>query len=165
MPSKTQSILIGGLLVGILSTSYLGLINFFCCAGIIVGALVAVQHYGKTYGIAVETRDALTIGIGAALVGLVIATTLNFVLALVGIRADLVIQQFMLDSFGDSMPPEQAREIEDQMARPVTVGMFFGVQFLWGLLIAVIFGAVGGAIGGALTRRNAPATPPAPPLA
>lgn len=164
MSSKTQSILIGGLIVGILGTSYLGFINILCCAGIIIGALVAVTHYGRTEGIAVDTRDALVIGIGAALVGLVISTVLNFALALAGIRADLAVQQFILNSFGDSMPPEQVREMEAQMERPVSVGMFFGTQFLWGILTSVIFGAIGGAIGAALTRKNAPATPPAPPV-
>ena len=44
MPDTKQSILMGALVTGILSTSYLSLINLLCCLGVIAGALVAVWH-------------------------------------------------------------------------------------------------------------------------
>lgn len=153
MPSKTQSIVIGGLVVGILSTSYLGFINFLCCAGVIVGAAVGAWNYGKTYEMAVPTKDGLLIGIASALLGTLLAAILNYVLALAGIRGDLLISQMVIDAFGDNMPPEQLREMEEQMNRPVSLGLFFNLQLLIGLLITSIFGAIGGAIGGALTRK------------
>ena len=156
MQNKTQSIIIGGLIAGILSTSYLGFINMLCCAGIIIGAVVAVWHYGKTYGIAVPTKEAVIIGIMVAVLAVVISGILNYVLALAGIRADQAITQMMMDSFGANMPPEQLDEMERQMNKPVSLGMFFGVNFLIGLVVSSIFGAAGGAIGAAITRKNAP---------
>lgn len=158
MPDKKQSILIGGIIAGILSTSYLGFINMLCCAGVIIGGIVAVWHYGKTYGIAVPMKDALLMGVMAAILASIISGILNYVLALAGIRADVAIQQMMVDMFGASMPPEQLNEMERQMNQPVSIGMFFGMQFLIGLVFVSIFGAIGGAIGSAITKKNAPAT-------
>ncbi len=158
MPSKTQSIIIGGLVAGILSTSYLGFINMLCCAGIIIGAVVGVAHYGKTYGIAVPSKDAVLMGVAIAIFATILSSILNYVLALAGIRADQAISQLMMDSFGANMPPEQLDEMNRQMNRPVSLGMFFGVQFLIGLVVTSLFGAAGGAIGAAYTRRFQPPT-------
>lgn len=159
MPSKTQSIIIGGLVAGILSTSYLGFINMLCCAGVIVGAVVGVMHYGRTYDLAVPAKDGVIMGILIAIFGAILSGILNYVLALAGIRADQVVQQFVLDSFSSNMSPDQIDEIERQMNRPVSLGMFFGLQFIFGLFLVSLFGAAGGAIGAAITRKNAPSTP------
>ncbi len=156
MQNKTQSILIGGIVAGILSTSYLGFINMLCCAGVIIGAVVGVWHYGKTYGVAVSTKEGAIIGILVAIVAVVISAILNYVLALAGIRADQMITQIMIDSFGANMPPEQLDEMERQMNAPVTLATFFGLNFLYGLIGSSIFGAIGGLIGSAITRKNAP---------
>jgi len=153
MPSKQQSIILGGLVAGLLSTSYLGLINMLCCAGVIIGALVAVWHYNDTNQLTISAGQGAVIGLLAALLGWLISLILNFILIKAGIRSDLVLSQFFLDRFGSNMPPESYDQIVDQMNAEVTVGLYLK-NALWGVLFSVIFGAVGGAIGAVIFKKG-----------
>ncbi|GIV58505.1 MAG: hypothetical protein KatS3mg042_1418 [Rhodothermaceae bacterium] len=155
MPDKQQSILLGGLLVGLLSTSYLGLINMICCLGVLIGSVVAVWHYTSTYELTIPAGEGATIGALAAVLGGVISLVLNFVLMKLGIRHDLVISQFMLERFAESMPPEQLDQIREQMSQPVTLGTY--LKQAWygaGLIITAIFGAIGGALGAVMFKKG-----------
>jgi len=70
MPSKLNSLLLGGLIIAVLSTSYLAFINMACCAGVILGAMAGVWHY--------TNENDLTIppGTGA---GMIVAAPLVYV--------------------------------------------------------------------------------------
>jgi hypothetical protein len=153
MPSKQQSILLGGLVVGLLSTSYLGLINMLCCAGVIIGAVVAVWHYTDTNQLTITAGQGAVMGLLAAIVGWLISLVLNFVLIKAGIRSDLVISQFILDRFGDNMPPESYDQMVDQMNANITIGSYL-LNAVWGVLFSVVFGAVGGAIGAVIFKKG-----------
>ena len=153
MPSKQQSIILGGLVAGLLSTSYLGLINMLCCAGVLIGAVVAVWHYTDTNELTITAGQGAVLGLLAALVGWLIALILNYALISMGIRSDLVLSQFFLDRFGDSMPAESYDQIVDQMNSPMTLGTYL-LSSLWGILFSVIFGAVGGSIGAVIFKKG-----------
>lgn len=153
MPSKQQSIILGGLVAGLLSTSYLGLINMLCCAGVIIGALVAVWHYTDTNELTIKAGQGAVIGLLAALVGWVIALILNFVLIKAGIRSDLIFSQFILDRLGDSMPPDAYDSMIDQMESPITLAGYLG-NSLMGIPFSLVFGAVGGAIGAVIFKKG-----------
>jgi len=155
MPSKQQSIVLGGVLVGILSTSYLGLINMLCCAGVIIGALVAVWHYTSQNELTISAGQGAGLGVMAALLGWAIAFVLNFVLIKAGIRSDQAISQFILDKVGSNMPPEQYDQLLQQMEREVSFGAYF-LNSLIGLGLSALFGAIGGAIGAAIFKKAPP---------
>lgn len=153
MPSKQQSILLGGLVAGLLSTSYLSFINFLCCAGILAGAIVAVWHYTDSNELTIKPGEGAVLGVLAALVGWGLSFVLNYALMAAGIRADLAVSQFMLDRFGASMPPEQYDTIVAQMEEELTFGKYF-VSALPGLALSALFGAIGGAIGSVLFKKG-----------
>jgi len=153
MPSKQQSIILGGLIAGLLSTSYLGLINMLCCAGIIIGALVSVWHYTDTNELTIKAGQGAVIGLLAALVGWAVSLVLNYILIKAGIRSDLVLSQFMLDRFGDSMGEEGVERIVEQMNTEITLGKYM-LSALWGVLLSAIFGAIGGSIGAVLFKKG-----------
>ncbi len=153
MPSKQQSIILGGLVAGLLSTSYLGLINMLCCAGVIVGALVAVWHYTDTNELTITAGQGAVLGLLAALVGWGISLVLNYVLIKAGIRSDLVVSQFFLDRFGDSMPAESYDQLVDQMTAEMSLGAYLKTS-IWGVLFSTVFGAVGGAIGAVIFKKG-----------
>jgi uncharacterized protein YybS (DUF2232 family) len=155
MPSKQQSIVLGGVLIGILSTSYLGLINMLCCAGVIIGALVAVWHYTSQNELTISGGQGAAMGVMAALLGWAIAFVLNFVLIKAGIRSDQAISQFILDKVGSNMPPEQYDQMLQQMEQEVTFGKYF-LNSLIGLGLSAVFGAIGGAIGAAVFKKAPP---------
>ena len=153
MSPKGQSILIGGVVVGLLSTSYLGYINFLCCAGVIIGAMAAVWHYTSENELTIPPGEGAVMGLRAAALGVVLATIINFILIKMGIRHDLAISGFILERFGDSMPPESLEAMEDQMTQPITIGSYL-VNGLIGIVVSVIFGAIGGAIGAAIFKKG-----------
>jgi len=152
MPSKQQSILLGGIVAGLLSTSYLGLINLLCCAGVIIGALVAVWHYTDTHKLTIPAGQGAVIGLLAGLVGTVISLMLNYILIEMGIRSDQAITQFILNSFGDSMPPEQYDAMAEQMNSEMTLSAYMA-NGLFAAVISLVFGAIGGAIGASVFKK------------
>lgn len=153
MPDSKQSILLGALVTGLLSTSYLSYINILCCLGVIAGALVAVWHYTDTNELTIPTGKGAGLGTMAALGGTLIALVLNLVLIQVGIRHDLAIVEFMVNSFGDNMPPEQIEEMERQLEAPFEVGPYL-LNGVFGLAISAAFGAIGGSIGAKLFKKG-----------
>lgn len=165
MPPKGPSVLLGAAIVAVLSTSYLGFINCFCCAGVILGSMAAVWHYTSTHELTIPAGQGALIGLSAAALGMLIATLLNFVLIKAGIRSDLAIVEFMIESFGENMPPEQIEALEEQLDAEVTLGSYLSNGIV-GIVIGIIFGAIGGAIGASVFKKGgaAPDAPDAPDL-
>lgn len=153
MPDKNQSILLGGLVVAVLSTSYLSLINMICCLGVIVGAVIAVWHYTETNEITVSGGTGATMGVLAALFGLIVASIINFGLIKMGIRHDQVFTEWMINAMGDNMPPEQYDAMVEQMNADITIGLMLKNTAL-GAIVYVIFGAIGGMIGAKMFKKG-----------
>ncbi len=153
MSDKQQSIFLGGAVVGLLSTSYLSFINFLCCLGVIIGAMVAVWHYTSTNSLTIRPGEGAVMGLTAAVVGSIIALVLNYILLKIGVRHDLAISNFFMEIARDSLPPEQYREMMDQQNAPITLGSYLGSGLI-GIVISAVFGAVGGAIGAAVFKKG-----------
>jgi hypothetical protein len=153
MPDQKQSILLGAAVAAVLSTSYLGLINCLCCAGVVIAGILTVWHYTDTNQVTVPAGRGAMMGLAAAALGAFVAIFLNFVLIKMGVRADLMIQQLIIDRFGDAIPPEQVDQMRDQMERPVTFVSHL-LSGLIGVLVSAIFGAVGGAIGASIFKKG-----------
>jgi hypothetical protein len=151
MTPKQQSILVGGLVTGVLSTSYLGLINFACCLGVILGAIVAVWHYTSEQGVTVEAGDGALMGAAAGAIGALVSTILT--LAIIQ-PLGLGLDQVMMDVIRDmDLTAETRKQIEMQAEQGNTVsGVAFGV--LSNLVLFSVFGAIGGAIGAAIFRKD-----------
>ena len=155
MPDQKQSILLGALVTGLLSTSYLGFINLLCCAGVIIGSLVAVWHYTSTHNLTIPAGKGAVMGLITAIVGALFGFILTYVLMMIGIRHDLVITEWMLDAFGESMQPEQIDQMEEQINQPVSLGThLLTINTVIGIIVSAIFGAVGGAIGAAIFKKG-----------
>jgi len=153
MSDKTQSILIGGAVVAVLSTSYIGFINCLCCAGVIIGAMTAVWHYTNTNSLTIPAGEGAVIGLLAALMGAVLAMLVNYILISLGIRSDQVIVEFILNRFGDQMPIEQVEAMEDQLDASLNFGSYL-TNGLIGMVVSTIFGAIGGAIGASVFKKG-----------
>ena len=153
MPSKTQSILIGALTAGILSTSYLGFINVVCCLGVILGALAAVWHYTSTHKLTLRAGSGAGLGALAAVGGALIAAVLNFLLAQIGLDASGALNDLIINQFGAQMDPAQIQEMRDQEANAGTIGALFQ-GLIFGIPIYAIFGAIGGAIGASIFKKG-----------
>ena len=153
MPSKLQSIVLGSVVVAVLSTSYIGFINFLCCAGVIIGAIVTVWHYTSTHGVSVPPGQGAVMGLAAAALGAFLSIFTNYLMILLDVRHDLFFTDFMLESFGDQMPPAQRDELEAARdAEPTLSGQF--TNGLIGVAVSAVFGAIGGAIGASIFKSK-----------
>lgn len=149
MPSRTQSILIGGLVAGLLSTSVLGMINVLCCAGVIIGAVVGVWHYTEEHRLTIPSSQGALIGALCGVLGAVIAGVLNQVLIMIGLDFTATMQEFMMQNF--DMSPEQAEQME-QAQQGNALWAIMGTLF--NMVLFAIFGALGGAIGASIFQKG-----------
>lgn len=145
--------MLGSAVVAVLSTSYLGLINCLCCAGVIIGAMVAVWHYTNTNELTIPTGEGAVMGLIAAVVGTVVAFVLNMILTSMGLGLEAAIQEFVLDRFGDQMSPEQLADMEEQFEASSSLGARL-VNGVIGLAVSSVFGAIGGALGASLFKKG-----------
>lgn len=153
MPSRTQSILIGGLVVGILSTSVLGLINVLCCAGVIIGAIVGVWHYTEENRLTIPSSQGALIGALCGVVGALIAGVLNQLLIVIGLDAATAMQEGLMEGLG--MSAEQMEQMRQMQAQQGNI-LFAILGTLFNVVLFAIFGALGGAIGASLFQKGGP---------
>ncbi len=143
--------LVGGLVAGILSTSYIGLINLACCAGVILGAIVSVWHYTDDQNVTIEAGDGALIGAGAGAIGALFSTIVTLAIVQpLGLGLDQVMMDYLQ---GMDLPAETREQIEMQAEQGSSIGgMAFGALF--NIVLFSIFGAIGGAIGAALFQKG-----------
>ena len=153
MPDSKQSIILGAVVAALLSTSYLSFINCLCCAGMIIAGLLTVWHYTSNNDLTVAPGKGAVMGLTAAAIGSFVAIFLNYVLIMMGIRADAAIMEFIVGLAGDNMPPDQLDEMRKQIETPATFGKHF-LNGLIGVVVGGIFGAIGGAIGASVFKKG-----------
>lgn len=150
MTPRQQSILIGAVVTGVLSTSYLSFINTICCLGVIIGGIVAVQQYSTQTGIAIEAGDGAVLGALAGAGGAVLGSIFDAALRPVGLDSTSIsqgmMQQWMEGMQGqEGMSPEMMQQFQGGGGI-----MMFLVGLGFSIVVYAIFGAIGGAIGAAL---------------
>ena len=95
MPDKKQSIILGSAVAAVLSTSYLGLVNCLCCAGIIAGAMVSVWHYTTNNELTISAGSGASMGAIVGIIAIVVSSILNLILIQLGVRSDLAVNNFI----------------------------------------------------------------------
>jgi hypothetical protein len=147
MSNQQQALLTGAVVTGLLSVSYLGLINVLCCLGVIIGGAVAVQRYVTLEGTGVDTGDGAVLGAGAGAAGSILGTVFDRLLR----PLDLDGQSLAMDAFQQLLDPQAYEQVRQQMEGQQDPGAFALVlSLLLGAVLYAVFGAIGGAIGAAL---------------
>lgn len=148
MSPKQQSILLGGLVAGVLSTSYLGVINLLCCAGVLIGAITSVWHYTSNTDDVVESGDGAVMGAGAGVVAVLVTTVLTYaIINPLGLGMEEGMMSFVqnyADLSEDQLQQMQAQQEQSQSPLMIAIGLGFS------LVLYSVFGAIGGAIGAAV---------------
>lgn len=159
MASKTQPVLLGGLLIGVLSAlPVVSMGNCLCCAWVVLGGVMAVSLLQQSQSSPVSTGDGALVGMLAGLVGAVVGSLLAIpIQMLMGPMAADTLQQLL--ERGDDVPPQ----VRDLLAQVSSGGVGWALAlagFVVNLLVNAIFGALGGLLGTVLFK---PSTPPPPP--
>lgn len=152
MPSRTQSILIGGLVAGLLSTSVLGMINLLCCAGVLIGAGVGVWHYTEENRLTIPAGQGALIGALCGVVGAVLAGVLNQLLVVMGLDFATAMQENVMRNFG--MSAEQLAQMREMQQAQQGNVLWAIMGTLFNVVLFAIFGAIGGAIGASIFQKG-----------
>ena len=121
--------------------------------GVIAGAIVAVWHYTDTNELTIPTGQGAKMGVFAALIGLLVATVLNFILMKAGINHETAFSEFIINKFGDQMPPEQLEAIEEAMTKEKTI-LDYVKAIGMGAVAFSAFGAMAGAIAAKMFKKG-----------
>ncbi len=146
MTARQQSILIGAVVTGILSTSYLFFINILCCLGVMIGGAVAMQQYTSRTRAPVESGDGAVLGALAGAGGAILQPILNWALRPFGLGIRDISMSMMEGMQGQpGMSPEMMQQLQTS---PSLGAILFNLVI--GIIVYAIFGAIGGAIGAAI---------------
>jgi hypothetical protein len=155
MTPRQQSILVGAVVIGVLSTSYLSFINVICCLGVIIGGAVAAQQYTTRAPAAggspaLNAADGAVLGSLAGVGGAVLGPLFDRALRPLGLDSQ-TISQGMVEQWMQGMEGQQGMspEMMQQFQGEGSTMMFIG-GILFNVVLYAIFGAIGGAVGAAI---------------
>jgi hypothetical protein len=149
MTPRQQSILTGAIVIGALSTSYLNYINNFCCLGIMIGGVVAVQQHASRTRSSVGAADGALLGMFAGISGAVLGLVFNLILRPLGLDLLSLSQESLQQTMRRMPSGASMMENMVKMLRDPGPALFGGVLFVR-IVLDSIFGAIGGAIGAAI---------------
>ncbi len=164
MPAnKLQPALMGGLVIGVLSS--LPLIsagNCICCMWVIGGGVVAAYLLQQNQSTPISTGDGAIVGLLAGLIGAGVSLLISIPVGLMFGPMQAEWMQRMTSSAGD-VPPELRPWIENmaQSGGFTIIGALFGFVFM--VVAGVIFGSLGGMLGALFFKKDGP-PPPTPPI-
>jgi hypothetical protein len=149
-PDKIIPALYGGLIIGLISSiPFLNFINCLCCAGIMLGGVLAIFFYKENF--TPETPpftagDCMTVGVFAGLVGAISGTILSyiFMLAFGIVMGEYILQ--LLRQMDLQLPEESWEMIKNSLEESWTVGGII-LNLVFSLILNSIFGMLGGLIG------------------
>ena len=164
-PSKLRVSIISGVAIGFVSAiPGLNLINCCCCAGIILGGVLAVYLYKQEHVEGVppmESSDGLILGVTTGVVSAFTTTLLNLlIMTLFGDVASEFLRSFTEQILENvNLPPETIDQMRDQIdASMAEASTFMGVmkELLFNLLIHPLFAMLGGLIGYSVFKPKKP---------
>ena len=174
-PNKFQAAILGGVVLGLLSSiPPINFVNICCCLWVLLGGVIAARTLIKRSPVfPVTTGEGATVGALAGVIGSLILLVISVPLGLMGIGEGMTYS--LLEWMGEVSNNPQMREQMQQMiaelqrqAATQSVGQkLVSALFAW-LITAVIyigFATLGGIIGVAMfeKRKGQPMPPMAPP--
>ena len=169
-PSKIQPALVGGLILGLLSSiPFVNMGNICCCLWVLLGGAIAAKILiSKSPYTPVTMGEGAATGAIAGVFGCIITLFLGIPLQLLTTGLTSGFYKGMMESVAD---PEVRRAMEQAMAQQRTgdIGaQILGALFSWfiGSIIFIGFATLGGLIGVSIFEKRKGQTgyiPPTPP--
>ena len=166
-PDKTLPALYGGIIMGVISAvPFLSIVNCLCCAGVMLGGLLAVMFYKNNFTPdtpSFTSGDCMAVGALAGVFGAIVGTVLStFFLAMFGnVMGDFILQT--LQNMNLNIPEEALEGMEQGFKEAASLGQFF-LSLCISLVIDPLFGLLGGLIGYSIYKPKHQVMPP-PPMA
>ena len=156
-----QPALIGGLVIGVLSSlPIISAGNVCCCLWVVSGGAVAAYLLQQNQTTPITPGDGALVGLYAGLIGAAVGFVISIPLSLVMAPMQRAMVERILQNAGD-MPPA-ARQFLENMSAPSTAAGLMGrlvirvIIFCFTLVIWSIFSTLGGVLGAAIFKKSAP---------
>ena len=164
MTGKSQSILLGAMIVGLLATIF-GLVQFSvqsqvfgtlaCCVIPTAGALLATWHYTSTNALTIRAGEGAMIGLAACILGNFVSLGLSLVVSYTGLMPSPFDVEAVIEMTQESMVDRGSSQAEIDQA----IGFMREFYFVFVIVAVVAYGVLGavvGAIGASLFKRGEP---------
>jgi len=162
--SKTQPVLVGGLVMGLLSALPIVSVGNCCCLWVISGGVVAAYLLQQNEPGPITQGDGALVGLLAGLVGACIYLVVSIPMSMVLGGMERELMQRVMES-NPNMPP-QWRDLMTARGGlgPAGLGVVAlrMIGFVFFLFIGSVFSTLGGLLGAVLFHKPLP-TPPAAP--
>ena len=156
-PSKLIPALIGGCVMGVLSTiPIINMGNCLCCMWILLGGAVGVYFYQRDFppGSTFTSGDGAIVGLLSGIFGALFSTFLGYFFMAIGdFNPAKDILEGLLESRGD-LSPEVEELLEDLQDSGFISPFFVFIGFFFNLIIDALFGTIGGVIGAAIFGKR-----------
>ncbi len=146
---------IGGLVAGALnSIPFLNFINCFCCLGIMLGGLVALVYYDKTFSVPeyISPAAAVTVGIAAGLFGAFISLFMDWVIYINFGHWEIEFMQRIFENM-EEVPPV-LEEVMYELEKELQSGFIWGSILFRNLIIMPVFCLIGALITRVVINKN-----------
>ncbi len=154
MPSKFTPVIISTVIITALTIfPFINLINFICCAGVILGVFAGTSYYNnqlKKTGEIIQFKDGAAIGI---LSGLLSAILSVMILTLIGMalkQNPVPMLYDLIDKEGFNLPP-QAQQMLEKISEEYSHSGFSITITIANLIIYIITYPLFGLLGGMLS--------------
>lgn len=164
MPSKTTSILLGGVAFGVFAvllsllsasgdpSGPMGMVaGCLSCLGYLAAGMLAVWHYTNTNQLTIPVGQGVGMGAMTGIVAAIVGVALTLLLRAVGVLPtveDIMLQMEQsgtFDEMGDAQM-EQTRGMMEMFNGPLGWGI--------GVVLGAILGLIGGAIGASIFKKG-----------
>jgi hypothetical protein len=159
MNNKLKPAIIGGVVVGLLSSiPFVNIANYCCCLWAILGGAIASYIYIKASPVPIKTGEGAVMGVLAGVVGAIIYIVVGIPLTIIAGGAMRVFILRMMENADPSMAREVRRNMMAQSI-PATILAGFG-----GAILLIGFSTIGGLLGVSIfeKRKGDPNMPPPP---
>ncbi|HUQ32100.1 MAG TPA: hypothetical protein VM095_08265 [Pyrinomonadaceae bacterium] len=167
MNSKLRAALIGGLVIGLLSSiPYVRMGNVICCLWVVLGGALASYLYIKKSTIPVGVGEGALLGVIAGAIGWAFEIIVGVPLTILTGYPELRFMVNLLERVDPQKAEAYRQNAEILMSRPFAEQFFysaFSLQTLLGLLITLAFAMVGGLVAVPLFEKRKTDAPPPPP--
>ncbi len=157
----TQPALIGGLVIGVLSSlPIISAGNICCCLWVVAGGGVAAYLLQQNQTQPITPGDGALVGLFAGLIGAGVGFVISIPLSLMMAPMQQAVVQRILENAGD-MPPA-LRQLLENMSAPRSAAGLMGMLvirvtiFMFTLVIWSIFSTLGGLLGAVIFKKNPP---------
>jgi hypothetical protein len=150
-PNKLTPVVISSLImIGISLFPFLNLINFLCCAGIMIASVIGTSYYVKQMlanGLEIQIKDGVMIGLLSGFFSAIVVVIATTIIGMISSQNPVPELYNLLDKQGFKVPPqaeEFLRKISDEYSRTGYSITMTIISFVVYVITYPLFGALGG---------------------